>query len=213
MNDQQKTLAEFYQRKRPDLDVRANDSFLIEKAGKPISIQNLLVAANQLQDTLLLTPAYQSAWDGFVFYDPEKKGTAFRRQFLEQMRLKEIKSAEMHEYNSLLKELGREDLRGILLRDLREIAATQRENSRRRSLNGSQLSELALTERPLPTRGSLPSTWFGADISTPLALRTLAKKNIASFRALCERFGTTEVNKFLGVKPTIQPGYTKSVKI
>jgi hypothetical protein len=212
MNDQQ-TLAEFYQRKRPDLNVRANDSFLIERAGKPITAESLLIAASQLEGTLLLTPAYQSAWNQFVLFNPKKKSTAFRRQFLDVMRQKEIQSAEKHEYNSLLKELGREDLRGIPLRDLREIAATQRENNRRRSLNGSQLSDLALTERPLPTRGTLPSTWFGADISTPVALRMLAKKNIASFRALCERFGTTEVNKFLGVKPTIQPGYTKSVNI
>lgn len=123
MNDQQ-ALAEFYQL-RPELDIRANDSFLIEKAA-PVSIHSLSVAAIQLEDKLLIAPAYESAWQAFVLYNPEKKGTAFRREFFEKMRDKEIQAAKKHEYDSLIKELGREDLRGTPLQDLREIVVKPR---------------------------------------------------------------------------------------
>lgn len=212
MNDQQ-ILTEFYQQLRPDLDVRANDRFLIEQSTKPVTVGSLYVSAAQLSAKLVLHPAYESAWQEFVFYNPDRKNLAERNLFLEQMRQKEIQSASRHEYNSLIRELDREDLRGIPLQDLRELAATQRENNRRKSLSGPQLHELSKKENPLPQRGELPTSWFGADISTPQALRSLAKKNVASFKALCERFGTREVNKFLGVKPTVQPGYAKSLKI
>lgn len=208
----QRILAEFYQ-VRPDLDVRANDGFLIEKAGKPITVESLAVAASQLEGTLLITPAYLSAWNEFVFYNPEKKGTAFRRQFLEEMRQKENQSKEKHEYGSLLKELGREDLRGIPFEDLREIEATIRENKRRRSLGLPQLHELSRAENPLPQRGSLPAKWFGVDISTSAALRALAKSNLSSFKALCDRHGTDEVNKRLGVALTHQVGRAFRMKI
>src|SRR5258708_20942287 len=86
-------LTEFYQQ-RPELNVRANDQFLIEAAEKPHTISGLLLAANRLQDSLLLTPAAQSAWDEYRFLNPDKAGLAFRAQFLEQWRVKELKSGQ-----------------------------------------------------------------------------------------------------------------------
>ncbi len=215
MNDQQ-TLAEFY-RLRPELDVRANDGFLIEKAGEPISIQSLMVAANKLEGTLLITPAYESAWDEFLFHNSEKKGAAFRRQFLEEMRLKEIQSAEKHEYNSIIKELGREDLRGLPLEDLREIAATHRENKRRKSLTVSELRELSKAENPAPQPDALPETYvpigkkrpveLTADVLRRAGTRT-GEISTADLKFLIRRYGASEVNKRLGVRPQSQPGYT-----
>jgi hypothetical protein len=209
-------LTKFY-KLRPDLDVRANDGFLIEKAEKPISIPSLLVAAHQLEDTLLLTLAYQSAWDEFVFYNPEKKSTAFLRQFLEEMRQKEQK----YEYDSLLKELGREDLRGIPLEDVREIAATQRENNRRKSLPVPQLRELSRLERPVPQPNELPQLYtpFGKKEAVELTAQVLqdaGKRNAAlsvyDLKFLVHRYGS-KVNERIGVKPTVQPGYIKKIGI
>ena len=170
---------------------------------------------------LLITPALKSAWDAFTLYYPERNTIAHRRQFLDALRQQEIKGAEKREYNDLIKELGREDLRGIPLQDLREIAATQRENKRRKSLNGSQLSELARTERPVPQPAELPQfyTPFGKKEAVELTAQVLqdaGKRNAAlsiyDLKFLVNRYGS-KVNERLGVKPTVQPGYTKSVKI
>jgi hypothetical protein len=79
------------------------------------------------------------------------------------------------------------------------------ENKHRRKLALPQLHELARKEHPAPTRGDLPNEWYGADTSTAIALRTLAKNNLSSFKALCERFGTDEVNKRLGVVAAKSP--------
>jgi hypothetical protein len=218
MNDKQ-TLTEFY-RLRPELDVRANDGFLIEKAEKPISIQSLVIAANQLESTLLITPAFQSAWDEFVFYNPEKNRLAFRREFLEEMREKEIQSEARYEYNSIIKELGREDLRGLPLETLR----VHRENKRRKSLSASELYELSRKENPAPSAepDALPMSYvpigkkrpveLTADVLRRAGTRT-GEISIADLKFLIRRYSSTEVNKRLGVTPKAQPGYATSLDI
>ena len=218
MNDKE-TLAAFY-KLRPELDVRANDGFLIEAAQKPITIQSLVTAANQLESTLLITPAYQSAWDEFVFYNPEKNRMAFRRQFLEEMREKEIQLEARHEYNTIIKELGREDLRGLPLETLR----VHRENKRRKSLNASELHQLSRQENPAPSTepDALPQTYvpigkkrpveLTADVIRRAGTRT-GELSIADLKFLIRRYSSTEVNKRLGITSKAQPGYAKSLDI
>ena len=219
MNDKE-TLAAFY-RRRPELDVRANDGFLLEQATKPISIQSLTIAANQLESTLLITKEYQSAWDEFVFYNPEKNRMAFRRQFLDEMREKEIQLEAKHEYNSIIKELGREDLRGLPLETLR----VHRENKRRKSLSASELHKLSQLENPAPSTkpDALPQfyTPIGRKREIELTAETLRKAgtktgelSIGDLKFLIRRYSSTEVNKRLGVTPKAQkPGYTTSLEI
>ncbi len=79
------------------------------------------------------------------------------------------------------------------------------ENKHRRSLSLPQLHELARKERPTATQDELPATWYGVDISTAAALKSLAKSNLQSFKALVDRFGS-KVNERLGVKPATQVG-------
>jgi hypothetical protein len=74
------------------------------------------------------------------------------------------------------------------------------ENRHRKSLSLPQLHELSRRENPRQGRGTLPESWYGADISTPTALRALAKNNLESFKALVQRFGQ-EVNVRLGITP------------
>jgi hypothetical protein len=218
MNDKE-TLVAFY-KLRPELDVRANDGFLLEQATKPISIQSLTIAANQLESTLLITKEYQSAWDEFVFFNPEKNRMAFRRQFLDEMREKEIQLEAKHEYNTIFKELGREDLRGLPLETLR----VHRENKRRKSLSASQLHELSQQENPAPTTepDALPQFYtpigkrreieLTADVIRRAGTRT-GEISITDLKFLIRRFGSTEVNRRLGVKPAVQPGFSKALEI
>jgi hypothetical protein len=84
------------------------------------------------------------------------------------------------------------------------------ENAYRKKLGVPALRELSRIENPLPTRGTLPSEWYGNDISTPEALKQLAKKNLPAFKALVDRFGE-EVNEALGVTPRAQVG--RSIKM
>jgi hypothetical protein len=79
------------------------------------------------------------------------------------------------------------------------------ENRHRRSLRLPELHELSRRENQRQTRGTLPETWYGNDISTPAALKALAKNNLPAFKALVGRFGE-EVNKALGVVKTAQVG-------
>ncbi len=122
MNDQE-IIAKLFE-SRLEFAVQANSSSLLERAAKPITVESLNAAADQLRDTLLLASACESAWQEHKFYNPDRKNLAERSLFIEKWRKQEL----LHEYNSLLKELGREDLRGIPLGDLREIAAIEREN-------------------------------------------------------------------------------------
>ena len=117
MNDQQ-ILAEFY-KLRPDIDVNANDKTLIYTAS-PVSISSLSAAATRLESELLLAPAYKSAWDEYAFLNPDRSGIAFRREFLEKTRNKEIQLTAQREYDSLIKQFG-ENLRGTPIEKLREM--------------------------------------------------------------------------------------------
>ena len=153
MSQENEILKEFYER-HPELNVNANDNVLIEKAA-PVSLQNLEWAADQLEGALLLSPSYKSAWDAYVLYNPEKSGTAFKREFFSKLRDKEAKAAYEQEYEGLVKELG-EQVRGLPIEDLRDIAATRRENARRKSLSSEQLRDLSRAENPRPNREELP---------------------------------------------------------
>jgi hypothetical protein len=86
------------------------------------------------------------------------------------------------------------------------------ENKYRKKLGVPELREICRIENPVPTRGGLPDSWYGADISTPQALRQLAKNNLASFKALVTRFGN-EVNKRLGVTPALPVGHSLKLKV
>src|ERR1700719_1137084 len=86
-------LNEFYQQ-RPELRVQANDGFLIQAAEKPLTVDGLSIAAARLQESLALIPAAQRAWDEYRLSNRVKAGTAFRAQFLEQWRAKELQSEQ-----------------------------------------------------------------------------------------------------------------------
>jgi len=72
-----------------------------------------------------LAPEYQSAWDQFVFLNPEKSGFSFRREFLQKMEEKELADAITRERETLIKQLG-ERFRGFTLERLREVAEKRR---------------------------------------------------------------------------------------
>src|SRR6266404_1390996 len=105
MNDRE-VIAAFLKEHRPEFEVGANVNSLSDRASRPLTVESLSSAVIRVEDKLLLAPAYRSAWDAFALYNEDKNTIAHRREFLEQMRQKEIKGAEKHEYNSLLKELG-----------------------------------------------------------------------------------------------------------
>jgi hypothetical protein len=206
MIDQQ-ILTDFY-RQRPEFDVRANDSFIIEKATKPLTIESLWVAADQLRDKLVLAPAFASAWHEFTALNPNRNNAAERNQFAEQMREKEVQLAEKQEYESLITELGRKELRGTSLQDLRNLAAIQRENKRRLSLSRSQLGELARKE----TGYEKPSEWPKLPLRmvprgqvTSIAidanyLNNIAKYDKYEFARLCKLYGCDAVDTRRGIK-------------
>jgi hypothetical protein len=93
------------------------------------------------------------------------------------------------------------------------------ENARRKSLSREELGELARTEHPAPTASTLPLeiTLPGrktpTDISTPAALKSLARTNYPAFKYLNDKYGSTEINKRLGVKPTAQPGKSYALDV
>jgi hypothetical protein len=176
----EKLFLEFCKR-RPEYAVQANESSLYDLASSPATVESLCAAANRLEDKLLLTPAYQSAWDEFVFLNPDRNGIAFRREFFKKMREKENQAAYVAEYNDLVKELG-EDLRGLQITDLRELAAVKRENRRRKSLSGEQLRDLSRIENPRPIREELPWQYTPRGHTqqialTPEVLRTAGQPN------------------------------------
>jgi hypothetical protein len=139
---------------RPEYGLQANESILYEVSPSQ-TVEGLCRAADQQEDKLLLAPEYASAWSAFVFHNPGKEGTAFKREFLKKMRDKEIQAAYERAYNDLVRELG-EQLRGLPISDLQEIAATRRENARRKALSAEQLRELSRAENPRTTREELP---------------------------------------------------------
>ena len=92
-----------------------------------------------------------------------------------------------------------------------EIVAA--ENKHRKRLSLPELQQLARDENPAPTRTPLPNEFFGYDVSTAKALKTLAKNNVTAFRALCSRYGTDKVNERLGVAAPKQVGRSITLNI
>jgi hypothetical protein len=171
----EKLFLEFCKR-RPEYALQANESTLYNVVSPPATVNSLCAAADHLEHKLLIAPAYKSAWDEYVFLNPDRNGTAFQREFFKKMRDKESQSAYVAEYNALIKELG-EDLRGLQITDLRELAAVRRENHRRKSLSGEQLRELSRQENPRPLREELPRLYTPRGhtreiVLTPEVLRT-----------------------------------------
>jgi len=208
MNDQE-ILAKFFEA-RPEFAVQANGSTLLDKVSRPLTVDSLISAASQLEHVLLLAPAYQSAWDEFTFYNPERTNTAERRVFFEAMRKKEQQAAYVHNYNRLIEEVG-EVNRGLPISDLQELAATKRENARRKALTSDELRTLAREERPLPKAAELPTVYtlpngteivLTADILKAAGTRNAAL-SLRDFRFLCERYGSAAVNERMGV-PSVQ---------
>lgn len=87
------------------------------------------------------------------------------------------------------------------------------ENKHRKRLSLPELQQLARDENPAPQRTALPNEFFGYDVSTPKALKTLAKNNVTAFRALCNRYGTDKVNERLGVAAPKQVGRSITLNI
>jgi len=96
------------------------------------------------------------------------------------------------------------------------------ENARRRSLPMEELKQLARQERPVPQPDVLPQFYvpigkkreveLTADVLRRAGTRT-GEISTADLKFLIRRYGASEVNKRLGVKPTIQPGYSKALEI
>jgi len=206
----EKLFSEFCKR-RPEYAIQANESTLYEAASLPATVGGLCSAADRLEDKLLLAPAYERAWQEFVLLNPERSGTAFRREFFEKMRDKENQSAYVAEYNELIKELG-EDLRGLQITDLRELAATKRENRRRLSLSSEQRRDLCRQENPRPLREELPRLYTPRGhtreiVLTPEVLRTAGKPNAPlpywDFKYLNSRY-PGQINERMNAVPKTQ---------
>jgi hypothetical protein len=103
-----------------------------------------------------------------------------------------------------------------------EAEQVANENARRRSLSVSELQQLARQEHPVPQPDALPEFYLPigkkkavqltADVIRRAGTRT-GEISTADLKFLIRRYGSSEVNKRLGVKPTIQPGYSKPMSI
>jgi hypothetical protein len=89
------------------------------------------------------------------------------------------------------------------------------ENARRKAMSVDELRQLARQERPVPQPDALPQfyTPMGNKEAVELTAEVLRKLSTADLKFLIRRFGASEVNKRLGVKPTIQPGISTRLKI
>ena len=94
------------------------------------------------------------------------------------------------------------------------------ENKHRKKLSLPELRDLSRRESPPPyQRSLLPTEWTppgkkrAVDISTPAALKALAKNDYPAFKALTARFGSSAINERLGVKSTTQPGQSVTLTI
>ncbi len=103
-----------------------------------------------------------------------------------------------------------------------QAAQVAEENARRRALPMAELKQLARQERPVPQPDALPETYIPIGKKDPVELTAevisragsrTGEISTADLKFLIRRYGTSEVNKRLGVKPTIQPGYVKFVSI
>jgi hypothetical protein len=95
------------------------------------------------------------------------------------------------------------------------------ENARRRALSITELQQLARLEHPVSQPDLLPQTYIPIGKNTPVELTAdvisragsrTGEISTADLKFLIRRYGASEVNKRLGVKPTVQPGYIKSVR-
>jgi hypothetical protein len=94
-------------------------------------------------------------------------------------------------------------------------------NEERRAMNVQELRELSRIENPAPRPDELPqfyTTIAGKRVElTAETLRAAGSRtgelSTNDLKALIRRFGASEVNKRLGVKPTLQPGEIRRVKI
>jgi hypothetical protein len=214
VNEQERKVVEEFYQQNPQWRREANTSFLLERSTKPVTVESLVAAAYLLRESLLLAPDYQEEWENekerlerekelglsSSYHRAEQIGTAHRIAFIEKLREKEMKE----EQERLVEELGGGSFRGLPLEDLRQIAATRKENARRKSLNSAELSALAREERPTPTAPGLPWTYqpFGKTESVELTaevLRSAGGRNspltIRDFKFLCERWGSDKVNE------------------
>jgi hypothetical protein len=137
--------------------LKQNIEQISARAERPLTQQSMQVAVDRLdeENKLVLAAEYSSAWNQYVLYNEDKSGFAYRKEFLNKMRSVEKRKSYEYEYNELIKLLG-EDLRGLQITDLRELAAVKHENRRRRSLPGEKLHELCRQENPRPDREQLP---------------------------------------------------------
>jgi hypothetical protein len=109
----------------PQWKINANIGFLIDKSAKPLSVENLSIAALALRDTLLLAPEYEDAWQDCKFYQPGETGLAHRAIFIEKLRAKEQQEIASKESEVLIRQLG-DKFRGQSLERLREVAEKRR---------------------------------------------------------------------------------------
>jgi len=194
-------LNEFY-KQYPHYDVRANDGFLQSKAAElgGVTYNNLVRAAKYLESTLLLTPDAQSSWESSEEYLTGNRGLAYRAQFLEGYRVKAVRAAYEHEYNTLVASLG-ESHRGESIESLRNRAETKR----RQGLSIPELREIAKKERPQEERRPFPGFPTLPPRMVPRGeilavtvdatyLNNLAKTDFWAFKQLCKIYSAEQIN-------------------
>lgn len=104
----------------------------------------------------------------------------------------------------------------------KRVPTVAEENARRRALPMAELQQLARQERPVPQPDALPQFYtpieknrtveLTADVLRRAGTRT-GEISTADLKFLIRRYGASEVNKRLGVRPQPQPGYAKSLDI
>jgi hypothetical protein len=102
------------------------------------------------------------------------------------------------------------------------VPTVAEENARRRALPIAELQKLARQERPVSQPDALPQFYtpigkrceveLTADVLRRAGTRT-GDISTADLKFLIRRYGASEVNKRLGVRPQPQPGYAKSLDI
>jgi|HubBroStandDraft_6_1064221.scaffolds.fasta_scaffold02488_15 hypothetical protein len=195
MNDQE-IIAKFFE-VRPEFAVQANISFLRDQAAKPLTVESLSAAADQLRDTLLLAPEYESAFEAFLFHNGKKKNLAERAIFIETMRAKEIQAAASQEYEALIKQLG-EKWRGNTIERLREVVEKRRIHNMTASQFKEQRAPTPKEHRPyaefptLPEILVLPGNVQATRIDAAF-LTNLPKTDFYLYRRLYNKFGGQQI--------------------
>jgi hypothetical protein len=195
------TVLEEFFKSRPELNVQANQNFLLDLAGKPVTIEGLTRAAAQLRDSLALAPAYEDAWDEHRYAHPSDNNSAGRALFIEKLRKKEVQQAESREYEALIKQVG-EKWRGEPLERLREIAEKRRIHGLTASQFKQERAEKAATAPkapkeydgylPLPDYLVLPGQAQATRIDGPF-LQALVKADYSMYRRLFTKYGGAQL--------------------